>query len=188
MQILPQVFLEKFSIDYSLLNQWYKFSCSDLFDDDTTIENMDSFFVHTTTNCGFCCQDSYLLITSLYDCFGAWYCHSENMTTRKDLLLEPPECMHTCSIASKYHNISSASKEFLYAEFCEFSDFISLLSTIGSMLLVSLENHGNMRKFSLKLRKYYLPTHSRIKKSKNHSISVMFFHLPNQKTVSIPLR
>ena len=108
-------------------DEWDKSWCSYFFDDHAIIEYMYAFAVHPSTHGGFCSEDSYLPIPTLYDCLCSWYCHSEDMLPDKYFSLHPPQCMDTRSIACEDDYICSASPESLDSRLRELSDVISRL-------------------------------------------------------------
>ena len=107
---------------------------------------MYAFAVHPSTHGGFCREDSYLPISTLYDCLCSWYCHSEDMLPDKYFSLHPPQCMDARGIAREYDHICSASPESLDSRLRELSDLISRLSSVWSMCSVHLEDHSGIWK------------------------------------------
>ena len=112
---------------------------------------MHALSVHPSTHSSFRREDSYLPISTLHDCFGSWYCHTEYMSPDEYFLLHPSQCMYARGIAREDHHICSASPESLDSCLRELSDIISRLCSIWSMYSIHLEDHLYIWKNSLEL-------------------------------------
>lgn len=108
-----------------LLDQWDKSWSRYFLYDDTIIQYVDSLSIHTTPYCRVSREDSDLSIASLDHCLCSWNRHSEDMSIRIDLSLEPAESMDTRRIAGEDDDICTASKESIDSGFRESSYLIT---------------------------------------------------------------
>lgn len=86
-EILSEVSFKFFSRCDSLLYDWNKPRSWNLFYSDRTIKYMNSFSIHTGTNCRLCCENSDFSISSFDHCLRTRNRHSENMSRRIDVPL-----------------------------------------------------------------------------------------------------
>ena len=161
---LREVFSEQYidlgSCYDTLFDQWNEpWSCN-LLNYDRIIEDMYSFFVHTGTHRGLRSEDSYFFISTYRNCLSSWHRHTEDLTSDEYLRLHPSQGMHTCSIASKYNNISSSCIEPLDSFFCQISYLIATPVSIWSIVPIHLEDHLDIWIFTTKRLHHYLSPES----------------------------
>ena len=109
----------------SLLDQWYESWSRYFLYDDAIIQYMDSLSIHATPYCRVSREDSDLSIASLDHCLCSWNRHSEDMSIRIDISLEPAESMDTRRIAGEDDDICPTSKEPINSGFRENSYLIT---------------------------------------------------------------